>query len=80
MKEMRIAASFYAAVIFCSAIPAFCRKVLLLPQNVLAARKPRLAVLNFVTVPQIRLTSVLNRNAAALQEGTSLFPKANTSL
>lgn len=77
---MRIAASFYAAVIFCSAIPAFCRKVPLLPQNVLAARKPRLAVLNFVTVPQITLTSVLNRNAAALQEGTSLFPKANTSL
>jgi hypothetical protein len=80
MKEMRIAASFYAAVIFCSAIPAFCRKVPLLPQNVLAARKPRLAVLNFVTVPQITLTSVLNRNVAALQEGTSLFPKANTSL
>lgn len=77
---MRIAASFYAAVIFCSAIPAFCRKVPLLPQNVLAARKPRLAVLNFVTVPQITLTSVLNRNVAALQEGTSLFPKANTSL
>ena len=80
MKEMRIAASFYAAVIFCSAIPAFCRKGPLLPQNVLAARKPRLAVLNFVTGPQITLTSVLNRNVAALQEGTSLFPKANTSL
>ena len=77
---MRIAASFYAAAIFCSAIPAFCRKVPLLPQNVLAARKPRLAVLNFVTLPQITLTSVLNRNAAALQESTSLFPKADTSL
>ena len=77
---MRIAATVYTAAIFCSAIPAFCRKVPLLPQNVLAARKPRLAVLNFVIVPQIRLTSVLNRNAAALQESTSLFPKANTSL